>query len=201
MELGDRIKNRRLELGLTLEEVGKMVGVGKSTVMKWETGYIENMKRDKIALLAKALKVSPLWIMGLDESDNIALVQTKKVPLLGEIAAGEPILATEDFKTYVEIDDALHVDFCLKVKGDSMIDARINDGDIVFIRKQPEVENGEIAAVLIDNEATLKRFYKNNGGVILKPENSKYQPKYYTEKDFKDIRILGKAVFFQSEVR
>jgi len=132
---------------------------------------------------------------------DIIHFQTKKVPLLGEIAAGEPILATEDFKTYVEIDDALHVDFCLKVKGDSMIDARINDGDIVFIRKQPEVENGEIAAVLIDNEATLKRFYKNNGGVILKPENSKYQPKYYTEKDFKDIRILGKAVFFQSEVR
>jgi repressor LexA len=206
MDLGKKIKNRRLELGLTLEEIGEMVGVGKSTVMKWETGYIENMKRDKIALLAKALKVSPLWVMGLDVPmdklpEGLIPIKTKMVPLLGKIAAGEPIMMCEELSPcLVSADDCRRVDFCLKVKGDSMIDARINNGDIVFIRKQPTVENGEIAAVVIDDEATLKRFYKNNGGIILKPENAKYQPKYYTAEDFKDIRILGKAIFFQSEV-
>jgi repressor LexA len=123
---------------------------------------------------------------------------TKQVPLLGEIAAGEPILACEDCKTYIEVDGSLQVDFCLRVNGDSMIDARICDGDLVFVRRQPVVENGEIAVVLLDNEATLKRFYRNDGGVILKPENAKYQPRFYTERDFKQVRVLGKAVMFQS---
>lgn len=201
MGVDGKLRSRRIELGLTLEEVGKIAGVTKSTVKKWESGAIANMRKDKIALLAKALKVSPTWIMGLDDVINIIPFKTKRVPLLGTIAAGEPILATEDQRSFIEIDESLHVDFCLKIKGDSMIDARINNDDIVFVRKQPCVENGEIAVVLIDNEATLKRFYINDGGVILKPENSKYQPKFYAKDDFKDIRILGKAVFFQSEVK
>lgn len=199
MNLGAKLKNRRLELALTLEEVGNIVGVSKSTVMKWETGDIENMRRDKIALLAKALNVPVLWVMGIEEGDTVSF-KTKKVPLLGSIAAGEPILACEEHSVYIEVGYDVDVDFCLRVKGDSMIDARILDGDIVFIRQQPVVENGEIAAVLLDNEVTLKRFYQNNGGIILKPENSKYQPRYYTEKNFKDIRVLGKAIFFQSKL-
>ena len=198
MEMGGKLKKRRLELGLTLEEVGNLVGVSKSTVMKWETGFIENMRRDNVALLAKALRVSPLWIMGLDEPESIIPYKTKKVPLLGTIAAGEPIYAYEDCRTYVEVDECLDVDFCLQVKGDSMVDARINNGDVVFVRKQSAVDDGEIAVVLLDNEATLKRFYKNNGGIILKPENSNYQPRYYTAEDFAEIKILGKAIFFQS---
>lgn len=200
MDIGEKIKQRRLELGLTLEEVGSMVGVSKSTVMKWETGYIENMKRDKIALLAKALRKSPLWVMGIEDLDNAVEYRTKKVPLLGSVAAGKPILACDEHESYVEIDQDLRVDFCLRVRGDSMIDARINDGDLVFVRRQPTVENGEIAVVLIDDEVTLKRFYTMDGGVILKPENSKYQPMYYSANDFKQVRILGKAVLFQSEL-
>ena len=198
MEMGVKLKKRRLELGLTLEDVGNLVGVSKSTVMKWETGFIENMRRDNVALLAKALRVSPLWIMGMDEPESILSLKTKKVPLLGTIAAGEPIYAYEDCRTYVEVDECLDVDFCLQVKGDSMVDARINNGDVVFVRKQSAVDDGEIAVVLLDNEATLKRFYKNNGGIILKPENSNYQPRYYTAEDFAEIKILGKAIFFQS---
>ena len=194
MEMGGKLKKRRLELGLTLEDVGNLVGVSKSTVMKWETGFIENMRRDNVALLAKALRVSPLWIMGMDEPESILSLKTKKVPLLGAIAAGEPIYAYEDCRTYVEVDECLDVDFCLQVKGDSMVDARINNGDVVFVRKQSAVDDGEIAVVLLDNEATLKRFYKNNGGIILKPENSNYQPRYYTADNFKDIRVLGKAM-------
>lgn len=200
MDVGEKIKQRRLELGLTLEEVGSMVGVSKSTVMKWETGFIENMKRDKIALLAKALKKSPLWVMDIEDLEETVEYKTKKVPLLGSIAAGQPIYVCEDSQTYVEVDEKNNIDFCLKVKGDSMVDARICDGDIVFVRKQPVVENGEIAVVLIDDEATLKRFYKTDGGVILKPENSKYQPMYYTAKDFRQVRVLGKAILFQSNL-
>ena len=118
------------------------------------------------------------------ESGEVENMGRSKIQKLSEILKVSPV--------------SIVVDFCLRVKGDSMIDARINDGDIVFIRKQPMVENGEIAAVAIDNEVTLKRFYKNNGGVILKPENSKYQPRFFTAEDFKNIRVLGKAVFFQS---
>jgi len=136
-----------------------------------------------------------------DMPDNVFTPKMKKVPLLGTIAAGEPVYADEEYGTYVELNLDIKADFALKIKGDSMIDARINDGDIVFIRKQPLVDNGEVAAISVDDEVTLKRFYRNNGGVILKPENSKYQPKYYTEEDFKNIRILGKAILFQSEVR
>lgn len=197
MSWGDRIKKRRLELGLTLEEVGSMVGVTKSTVKKWENGDIKNIKRDNIEPLANALRVHPLWIMGLE---NNTRYKTKKVPVLGTVATGEPIFTEENYDVYIEVDKDMPVDFCLKVRGDSMKDARILDGDIVFVRKQPAVENGEIAVVLIDDDVTLKKFYKNNGGIILKPENNNYQPRYYTEKDLKDIRILGKAIFFQSKL-
>jgi len=201
MGLGDKLRAKRLELGLTLEEVGNAVGVSKSTVKKWETGFIENMKRDKIALLAKVLRVSPLWVMGIEDTSSFATCRTKNIPMLGKIAAGVPMMVYENPPEYcASAGDSRNVDFCLTVKGDSMIDARINNGDIVFIRKQPTVENGEIAAVVIDDEVTLKRFYKNGDGIILKPENAKYQPRYYSKDGFNDIRILGKVIFFQSEV-
>lgn len=173
--------------------------MSKSAISRWESGEVENMGRSKIQKLSEILKVSPVSIVLGEEVNNVLLFRTKRVPLMGEIPAGEPMLVSEEhIEYYIEADASLHVDFCLRVKGDSMIDARINDGDIVFIRKQPMVENGEIAAVSIDNEVTLKRFYKNNGGVILKPENAKYQPRFFTAEDFKNIRVLGKAVFFQS---
>lgn len=200
LKIGNLIKKRREALNLSQQEVAEYVGVTKSAISRWESGEVENMGRSKIQKLSEILKISPVSIVLGEEIENTISYKTKKVPMLGEIAAGEPILADEHCEYYVEVDEDLNVDFCLKVRGDSMIDARILDGDIVFIRQQPIVENGEIAAVLIDDEVTLKRFYKNNGGVILKPENSKYQPKFYTEKDFKDIRILGKAIFFQSKV-
>lgn len=207
MNLGDKIKKRRLDLNLTLEEVGNIVGVSKSTVMKWETGFIENMKRDKIVLLAKALRVSPLWIMGMDEVNyeelpsNIYPITSKKIiPLLGTIAAGQPVLADEHVECLIANEFDIDVHFALKIKGDSMIGARINDGDIVFIRQQSDVEDGEIAAVLIDGEATLKRVYKMPGRVQLRAENPRYTPIDYTENNCDNFKILGKAVGFQSRI-
>ncbi len=207
MSTNQKLYNRRKELGLTLEEVGKIVGVGKSTVRKWETGDIENMRRDKIALLAKALKVSPAFIMGWEDesaylpSNIIPLSKMKKIPLLGTIACGEPILATENIEDYVDLPEHIHADFSLRCQGDSMINARILDGDIVYIRQQPDVDNGEIAAVLIDNEATLKRVYKYPNKLVLQPENPAYVPLVYVGDELEEIRILGKAVYFTSCVR
>lgn len=206
MNIGDIMRVRRQELGLTLEEVGNYVGVGKSTVRKWEHGDIENMKRDKIALLSKILKLSPLtFITGEVEygtPDNIIpLPKMKKIPLLGTIACGEPILAAENIEALINADENLNADFALRCKGDSMINARIFDGDIVYIREQPDVENGEIAAVLIDEEATLKRVYKYPSKVVLRPENPLYDDMIYSKEEMNEVRILGKAVAFLSAVR
>lgn len=201
MKMGDRIKDLRTSKGMTQEELGEIVGVKKAAVQKWESGLTKNLKRSAIKKLSELFEVSPSYLMCMTDIKNSVSYTTKKIPLLGEIAAGEPLLVCEEHAAYITVDTKETIDFCLKIKGDSMVDARILNGDIVFVRKQSIVENGEIAVVLIDNEATLKRFYKNDGGVILKPENKNYQPRYYTEKDFKDIKILGKAIFFQSEVR
>lgn len=206
MNIGDIMRVRRQELGLTLEEVGNYVGVGKSTVRKWEHGDIENMKRDKIALLSKILKLSPLtFITGEVEygtPDNIIpLPKMKKIPLLGTIACGKPILAAENIEALINADENLNADFALRCKGDSMINARIFDGDIVYIREQPDVEDGEIAAVLIGEEATLKRVYKYPLKVVLRPENPLYDDMIYSKEEMNEVRILGKAVAFLSAIR
>lgn len=206
--IGELIEKRRKELGLTLEEVGNYVGVGKSTVKKWETGYISNMRRDKISLLAKILQISPTELIGdysddiYSQFDNISPIRTQRIPLLGEIACGKPIYCDEDRESYVEVGADIRADFCLRAKGDSMIGARIMDGDIVFIREQPIVENGEIAAVIIDDEATLKRvyYYKDSGKLILQAENAKYSPLIYEGEELNSIRILGKAIAFESNL-
>ena len=135
--------------------------------------------------------------------DNLFRIETKKFPLLGNIACGEPIMANEEVDLYVEAGANIQADFCLKAKGDSMIGARIYDGDIVFIRKQPMVEDGEIAAVIIDDEATLKRiYYDQEAGVLqLFAENPQYKTMRFSGEELDHIRIIGKAVAFQSDIK
>lgn len=191
MNLGERIKERREHKGLTLEEVGEYVGVTKSTVRKWETGDIENMKRDKIAKLAEVLSVSPLYVMGMIETYNMKDTIGNPIPLLGTIAAGSPILAEQNIEDYFNLDKKIKADFCLRIQGDSMINVNILDGDIVFIKKQESLEDGEIGAVLVDDSATLKRFYRENGHVILQAENPLYKPLVISKGN---VIILGKMV-------
>lgn len=209
-DMAQKIKDLRLSQNLTLEQVANEVGVGKSTVRKWETGMIANMRRDKIASLAKALHTTPAYLMGwIDEPhreitlDNLFRIETKKFPLLGNIACGEPIFANEERELYVEAGANIQADFCLRAKGDSMIGARIYDGDIVFIKQQPMVEDGEIAAVLIEDEATLKRVYYDQENSILQlfAENPQYKTMRFAGEELNHIRILGKAVAFQSDVK
>lgn len=209
-DMAQRIKDLRISQNLTLEQVANEVGVGKSTVRKWETGMIANMRRDKIASLAKALHTTPAYLMGwIDEPhreitlDNLFKIETKKFPLLGNIACGKPIFADEQFEAYVEAGANIKADFCLRAKGDSMIGARIQDGDIVFIHKQEMVDDGEIAAVLIDDEATLKRVYYDQENSILQlfAENPQYKTMRFAGEELNHIRVLGKAVAFQSDVK
>lgn len=206
MDMGQKINNLRTQNGLTLEELGNMVGVGKSTVRKWENGMIANMRRDKIAKLADALKTTPAYLMGWDEPvasvKNIFPIELKPFPVLGSVACGKPRFANEERESYVLSGSGIKADFCLIASGDSMINARIHDGDIIFIRLQDMVENGEIAAVVIDDEATLKRvyYYQEKALLILKPENPKYEDLIYSGSELEDVHILGKAVAFQSDV-
>ena len=164
MDMAGRIKERRTAMGYTQEELGEKIGVQKSAIAKYENGRVKNLKRGVIAKLADALQCSPTYLMGLEEENNdmklsnIIPITTHKLPMLGEIACGEPRFTNENRESYVDAGTNIKADFCLKAKGDSMINARIMDGDVVFIRRQPVVENGEIAAVAIDDEATLKRF-------------------------------------------
>lgn len=201
---GDRIKQLRIQNNLTLEELGKRVGVGKSTVRKWETGAIANMRRDKIAKLADALGTTVMDIMGIDDFpiENVFPFSSfSSVPLLGTIACGEPILAEENLEGEVDLPEHIHADFALRCKGDSMINARIFDGDIIYIRQQPIVEDGQIAAVLIGDEATLKRVHLFPDHVVLEPENPQYRPLVFWENDMNKVRVLGRAVAFTSCVR
>lgn len=208
MEIKDILKNRRTELGLTQLDVANAVGVSEATVSRWESGDIANMKRSRIASLASVLKMSPSIIMGWNEeheahmpSNIIPMPAMRKVPLVGSIACGTPILAEENLDGAVEAPDHVRADFALRCKGDSMINARIFDGDIVYIRQQESVEHGEIAAVLIGDEATLKRVYIYDDCISLEAENPQYKPMVYRGEEMNNIRILGKAVAFTSMIR
>ena len=208
MEIKDILKNRRTELGLTQLDVANAVGVSEATVSRWESGDIANMKRSRIASLASVLKMSPSIIMGWNEeheapmpSNIIPMPAMRKVPLVGSIACGTPILAEENLDGDVEAPDHVRADFALRCKGDSMINARIFDGDIVYIRQQESVEHGEIAAVLIGDEATLKRVYMYDDCISLEAENPQYKPMVYRGEEMNNIRILGKAVAFTSVIR
>lgn len=213
--IGSRIRNRREELGLSQDELGRRLGYkSRSSINKIELDQ-RNLTQSKIKAIADALETTPAYIMGWNEQDhkfdnekpkffdNLFSIEIKRFPLLGDIACGKPIMANEEKELYVEAGANIHADFCLRAKGDSMIGARIYDGDIVFIRKQEMVDNGEIAAVIIEDEATLKRvnYFPEKNLLILKAENSKYEDLVYTGEQLDHIIILGKAVAFQSDVR
>lgn len=213
--IGSRIRNRREELELSQEELGKRLGYkSRSSINKIELDQ-RNLTQSKIKAIADALETTPAYIMGWDEPDqkldkeslkifnNLFPIETKKFPLIGNIACGKPIFADEQFEAYIEAGANIKADFCLRAKGDSMIGARIYDGDVVFVRKQEMVNDGEIAVVLIDDEATLKRvYYDQEAGVLqLFAENPQYKTMRFTGEELNHIRILGKAVAFQSDIK
>lgn len=210
----NRLKELRLNKKIKQDEIATIVCVKQNTISNWESERTE-IDNQSLQKLADYFNVSVDYLLGRDENkqnktasfdisaySNLRLVKKHKVPLLGKIACGEPIFANEDRESYVECGTELQADFCLQAQGDSMIGARILDGDIVFIREQPMVENGEIAAVVIDDVATLKRiyYYKDKNKLILQSANPKYEPFVFIGEELNSIKILGKAIAFQSDV-
>lgn len=198
--LSSVLKQRRKELGLTLLQIADAVGVTEATVQRWESGNIKTVRHEKIAKLSEVLKVSPAALMGWEEplpSNIMPLPEMKKVPLIGNIACGTPILAEENITDYIDLPGHIRADYALTCRGDSMINAGIRDGDIVYIRKQETVENGQIAAVLVgDDEATLKRFYLMDGKVTLNAENPAYPPMVYVGEEIRAVHVIGLAIAF-----
>lgn len=204
--VGRLIYNRRTELGLTQREVADYVGVSEATVSRWESGDIDNMRRDRIAKLSAVLRISPLDIMGIEPSPSPAPAQpvtryTFRVPVLGRIAAGTPILAQQEIIDYEYIDERLNDGdsqyFCLVVDGKSM-EPTIHDGDTIVVRVQSEVENGQIAVVLVDGEdATVKEVKESADGLTLIGHNvAVYRPHFYSRAEVSSlpVRIVGRVI-------
>lgn len=188
-------------------ELSEKTGIPKSAISQYLSGKV-NPKQDKIYLMANALGVTENWLMGIEEEQpptpkptypNVTPATYRKFKVIGNIACGNPIEAIENTSEceYVQTDLNIHADYVLRAQGDSMINARIFNGDFVFIREQPEVENGEIAAVWMDGEVTLKRFYKHDEYIELRAENPMYKPIIIHESDFDTIKVIGKAVACQ----
>lgn len=205
MSIGKNIRFLRERAGLSQNDFAKMIGVSDKAVSTWEN-ETRTPRMGAIQKIADCFNVQKTDIIGNEPikslPDNIIPIpKMKKVPLIGTIACGEPILATENIENIIDIPEDIRADFALRCKGDSMINARIFDGDIVYIRQQQTVENGEIAAVLIEDEATLKRMRLYDDHISLEPENPQYRPLVYWGEEMNGIRILGKAVAFTSAVR
>ena len=185
---------------ITYKQLAEKCNVPESTLKNIFSGATKNPRIDTMQAIEKALGIT-------DENDLINIpglraVKLKKIPMLGEIACGKPIFANENFETFIDASEDIKADFCLTARGDSMLGARIHDGDVVFIKEQPIVENGQIAAVIINNDVTLKRwyYYPEQKKLILQAENPKYEPLVYLNEELDNIRCLGRAVFFMSNL-
>lgn len=214
-------------MGISMKEAARRLSMPYTTYVNYEKGAREP-NSETLIVLASFFGVTIDYLLGhvsepffyLDNkrildgvnsynekpdlsyvNNVISMPEMRKIPLVGAIACGEPILAQENIEDEVDMPKHIHADFALRCKGDSMINARIFDGDIVYIRQQETVENGEIAAVLIDDEATLKRVRIFEDHISLEPENPQYRPIVLWGEEMNSVRVIGKAVAFTSEVR
>lgn len=206
MTVGDRIKKRRIELGYSVDYVADCLNKNRATIYRYESNDIENMSINVILPLSIVLKTTPCFLMGWDdenknnEINSVKFIpETKPIPIVGTVACGNPIYAEENILEYIPVLKTDNVDFALYAKGDSMNNRKIDDGDIIYVRIQPIVNNGEIAIVLINDEATVKRFYDYGDKVVLRPDstNTEHKEQVYNKKDH-NIIIQGKVVFIKT---
>lgn len=195
MNIGDKIRTLRESKNMTQQELGEYVGKSDKTISSWERGF--SMPRmGSVEKLCTALGVTKSELLGEFIRPNFMPVPaTHLVPVLGNISCGTPILAEQNIERMMAVPDQIQCNYILQCHGDSMIDAGINDGDLVYVRSQPDVEDGEIAVVLIGDEATLKRVYHFDTFVQLVACNPKYAPMIVTARD-ESVRIEGKAVAY-----
>lgn len=213
-EFSERLKEALKIRNISAAELSRLSKVNEGAISQYKKGAYK-ATQENLDRLAKTLNVSIAWLMGADVPMNkpepkadlssipgiFPVSKMKQVPRLGTIACGEPILAEQNIENYDLIEADINCDFTLVCKGDSMINARIFDGDIVYIRQQADVDNGDIAAVLIDNEATLKKVYKQKDRLILRACNPLYEDFVYEGEQLNNIHILGKAICFKSFIR
>lgn len=209
MKLGERIRFLREKVGMTQTALADASGTTKQNIYKYETGIITNIPSDRVEAIAVALQTTPAYLMGWEEpnagnfpSNLMPMPKMNKIPLLGQIACGVPILAAENITDIIDLPEHINADFALRCKGDSMVGAGINDGDIVYVRHQLEVFNGQIAAVIVgDDEATLKRFYRDGNTVMLNAENPSFAPMVFVNGDINKLRIVGRAVAYTHVIK
>ena len=213
-KFSERLRFLRMSRSLSQADFAKQIGISKSSVNMYERGEREPSFKT-LEQIADFFNVDMDYILGKSDvvskihfsaeipvvTNIIPMPEMQKIPLFGTIACGDPILAEENIEEYIRIPKHIHADFALTCKGDSMINARIFDGDIVYIRHQDTVDSGEIAAVLVGDEATLKRVKLYDDHISLEPENPMYKPLVYWGDEMNTVRILGKAVAFTSAVR
>ena len=225
LNTGARLRQLMQERGLKQVDIVRIcapyakrfgISMGKSAISQYVSGKVLPAQR-QLSVLGQALNVSEAWLMGYDVprersssySGNDLLnfpdvfpIRKKSFPLLGEIACGEPTYEEEEHETMVESTEGIDADFCLRARGDSMTGAQIDDGDIVFIKQMPMVDNGDIAAVVIENETTLKRvdYDPDRAELILWPENPAYRPQIYRREQLDTVRVLGRAVVIQKRI-
>ncbi len=204
----NKMRELRESKGISMREAAKQLGMPYTTYVNYEKSEREPNSETLIAI-ANFYETTVDYLVGNSNvqtkgmqlpSNIIPMPEMRKIPLLGTIACGDPILAVENIEDNVDIPEHIHADFALRCTGDSMINARIFDGDIVYIRQQDTVNNGEIAAVLIDDEATLKRVVLYPDHISLEPENPQYRPRVFWNEEMNNVRILGKAVAFTSAI-
>ena len=198
--------SKRMKLAMDMRDINqaelcRRTGIGKSSISTYLSGDYEP-KQTNLYKIADALSVTIPWLSGSDVEMNVEkenrplpenlkpITKVNRIPIVGSIAAGTPILATENIESYLLLGQEYKADFALKIMGDSMIDVGINDGDLALIIKDRPISNGEIYAVLVDGEATLKKVYKNDDYLTLQPCNSKYEPIVVKEED--NPYIVGK---------
>lgn len=217
-DIGKRIRFQRESLRITQEELAKKLGYkNKSSIAKIEIGE-NDIPQSKVVAFANALNTTVAYLMGWVDNANsssdyiddlvskhpdIHRIEKRSFPMLGTVACGKPIMADQQYDSFILAEADIDADYCLTASGDSMINARIFDGDIVFVKKQDMVDNGDIAVVIIDDDVTLKRvfYYPETQTLRLQAENPQYKPFVFTGEELEHVHILGKAVFFQSMVR
>lgn len=196
---GQRVKSARESIGLSQQDLADKVFTSKSMISSYENG-LSDPRQSMIPLLSEALNVSIGWLMTGDDSTldysryDLLPVTKREIPVLGNVHCGTPTYAEQEY--LAAVDTEINADFALIAVGDSMIDAGIDDGDLVFVRRQSTVDNGQIAVVLINDEAAIKRVQNSGDVLILNPANPKYETLTFQAKDGKDIQILGKVVAF-----
>ena len=209
METHEVIKQLREQRGMSQDALAEKVGYkDRSSIAKVEAGLVD-LSQSKIAAFAKALGVSPAILIGVGEDSvlgskddlpsNLIPARFRQAPLVGEIACGTPILAEQNIIDYIDVPEHIQCDFALKCRGNSMIDLGVKDGDVVYIRSQPEVQNGQVAAVIVDgaeSEATLKKFFRYDNHVMLIPANSEEAPFAFYGEEMSRVHVQGLAVGF-----